>query len=89
MPALLVDRQGNGSATFATDRFQVRQLFDDDGSAVIIHADPDNQANIPDRYGRAADPADPGSETANGPDDETRRGGDSGEHIACGVIGGR
>ncbi|WP_449062189.1 superoxide dismutase family protein [Planomonospora algeriensis] len=85
MPDLLVGGDGMGAASFATDRFQVRQLFDGDGTAVIIHAEPDNQANIPDRYSHPEATASPGART-NGPDAVTLRGGDSGQHIACGVL---
>ncbi|GLY78154.1 hypothetical protein Airi01_064210 [Actinoallomurus iriomotensis] len=74
LPPLLVNGDGTGSATVKTDRFQSAQLFDRDGSAIVIHAAPDNQANIPKRY------------AASGPDAETLKTGDSGARIACGVI---
>ncbi|MBG0815432.1 superoxide dismutase family protein [Planomonospora sp. ID82291] len=87
MPDLLVGMDGMGAASFATDRFQVRQLFDGDGTAVIIHEKPDNQANIPDRYGHPEATASPGAgPTAKGPDAVTLKGGDSGRHLACGVL---
>jgi Cu-Zn family superoxide dismutase len=74
MPPLLV--KGNGTATLrvTTDRFTLADLRDADGSAVMIHAGPDNFANIPPRYA-------PG-----GPDQETLDTGDSGARVACGVI---
>jgi Cu-Zn family superoxide dismutase len=46
-PVLLVNADGTGSATFVTDRYSVADIV---GAAVIIHANPDNYANIPDRY---------------------------------------
>jgi Cu-Zn family superoxide dismutase len=52
----------------------VGDLFDLDGSAIIVHANPDNYANIPkDRY----DPD---------PDATTLATGDAGGRVACGVI---
>lgn len=78
LPALLVSADGTGVASAATDRFRVKQLFDRDGSAVIIHAGPDNQAHIPDRYRQA--------DGKTGPDADTLKTGDSGGRIACGVL---
>lgn len=74
LPALLVGADGHGTATATTGRFDVGRLFDADGSAIVIHALPDNFANIPNRYSR------------QGPDAETHKTGDSGGRIACGVI---
>ncbi|MFL6052513.1 MAG: superoxide dismutase family protein [Actinoallomurus sp.] len=78
LPDLLVNADGSGKASFATDRFRVRQLLDRDGSSVLVHALPDNKANIPPRYRQAGG--------ATGPDAETRKAGDSGRRVACGVI---
>jgi superoxide dismutase, Cu-Zn family len=72
LPTLLVIQDGTAVLTVVTDRFTVQDLFDEDGSALIIHANADNFANIPERYG--------------GPDAETLNAGDSGDRIACGVI---
>ncbi|MET0964072.1 MAG: superoxide dismutase family protein [Noviherbaspirillum sp.] len=73
-PVLLVNEDGTAEATFGTDRFPLADLFDADGSALIIHANPDNYANIPvARY----DPD---------PDETTLNTGDAGDRIACGVI---
>jgi superoxide dismutase, Cu-Zn family len=73
LPVLLVNADGTADALFDTDRFELADLFDADGSALIIHADPDNYANIPGRYGVV-------------PDAMTLATGDSGARIACGVI---
>jgi Cu-Zn family superoxide dismutase len=72
-PVLLVNADGTANAKFNTDRFAVADLFDADGSALIIHASPDNYANIPTRYVAA-------------PDATTLATGDSGARIACGVV---
>jgi Cu-Zn family superoxide dismutase len=72
MPSLLVNADGTASAAFETDRFTLRQLRDADGAAVMVHAGPDNFANIPPRYGT--------------PDQTTLDTGDSGDRVACGVV---
>ena len=76
MPVLLIKADGTGEAHISTDRFGINNLFDADGSAIIIHAGPDNYANIPTRY------------SATGPDEATQNTGDAGARIACGVISG-
>lgn len=72
--SLYVKRDGKVSARFETDRFGLDTLRDMDGSAVMIHAGPDNFGNIPPRY------------APDGPDQMTRDTGDSGDRIACGPI---
>jgi Cu-Zn family superoxide dismutase len=74
LPVLYVDADGESEARFGTDRFALDDLFDADGSAFILHANPDNYANIPtDRY----DPD---------PDTTTLNTGDAGGRFACGVV---
>jgi Cu-Zn family superoxide dismutase len=74
MPVLLVNADGSAVMEFETDRFSVADLLGDlDGSAVIVHALPDNYANVT-RYGT--------------PDATTLATGDAGARIACGVIEG-
>lgn len=73
LPNLLVNADGRASMVVKTARFKVEDLFDADGSALIIHADPDNHANIPSRY-------------RPDPDAATLATGDAGGRIACGVI---
>jgi len=74
LPVLLVNADGTGKLVTVTDRFSVRDLRDADGSAVIVHASPDNYANIPtDRY----DPD---------PDQTTLDTGDAGARLACGEV---
>jgi Cu-Zn family superoxide dismutase len=72
-PSLLVSADGTGTLSFTTDRYSVEDLFDDDGSALIIHANPDNFGNIPARYAAA-------------PDETTLATGDAGGRIACGTV---
>jgi Cu-Zn family superoxide dismutase len=77
MPSLLVNEDGTGQLHFATDRFTLDDLFDADGSALMVHSDRDNYANIPDRYTSGGAP---------GPDEATLATGDAGARAACGVI---
>lgn len=72
LPALLVAADGMGYLVTATDRFTVDDLFDEDGTALIVHGNADNHANIPERHG--------------GPDEETLKAGDSGPRLACGIV---
>jgi superoxide dismutase, Cu-Zn family len=74
MVSLLVNPDGNGELSFTTGSFKVADLFDADGSAVIVHAGPDNFANIPVRY------------APNGPDTTTLATGDSGARTTCGIV---
>ena len=50
LPNLLVNADWRAFMIAKTARFKLEDLFDADGSAIIIHADPDNHANIPARY---------------------------------------
>lgn len=73
MPALLANADGRAELLFVSDRLTMADLLDADGSAVIVHADPDNYGHIPTRY-------------APEPDATTLGTGDAGPRIACGVI---
>jgi Cu-Zn family superoxide dismutase len=78
MPSLLVTSTGRAFSSFMTDRFELSDLRDSDGSAVMVHAGRDNFANIPpDRYSAGGVP---------GPDATTLATGDAGSRVACGVI---
>jgi Cu-Zn family superoxide dismutase len=70
-PVLMINADGTGSLSFVSDRYRIADLFDADGNALIVHADPDNYANVY-RYGT--------------PDATTLATGDAGARIACGVI---
>ena len=79
MPPLLAGDDGRATASFTTQRYKLADVQDGDGSAVIVHADPDNAANIPqDRYQASGKP---------GPDADTLKTGDSGDRVACGLLG--
>ncbi|MPZ91022.1 MAG: superoxide dismutase family protein [Actinobacteria bacterium] len=81
LPSLLVLANGTASLEFVTDRFGVRDLRDDDGSAVMIHVGRDNFANIPERYVST-------TSGQPGPDEATLATGDAGARYACGVVEG-
>jgi superoxide dismutase, Cu-Zn family len=74
-----VNDDGTGELQFETDRFRLSDLFDADGSAVIVHAGRDNFANIPSRYHSHAT-------NTFGPDADTLATGDAGARAACGVV---
>ncbi len=73
LPNLLVNDDGSAFLVVKTDRFRLNELFEGDGSALIIHSEPDNFANIPQRYTQELD-------------EQTLDTGDAGDRIACGVI---
>lgn len=77
LPTVLVRKDGTASLTVVTDRLRLPDVRDQDGSALMVHAMRDNQANIPERYK---------SEGKAGPDAETLDTGDAGDRVACGVI---
>ena len=85
-PVLLVQSDGHAEAKFDTDRFRLGQLFDDDGSAVIVHAGRDNYANIPATTPTGAERYHSHSEGVFGPDSVTKATGDAGARFACGVV---
>lgn len=75
-PVLLANTNGIAKTEFVTDRFKIKDLFDADGSAVIVHANPDNYANIPAGYTPAS------VDVTNA----TQATGDAGARFACGVV---
>ena len=76
LPVLYVDADGEAEARFSTDRFALGDLFDTDGSAFILHANPDNYANLDLIPGLPYGPSNAA----------TLATGDAGSRFACGVI---
>lgn len=74
LPPLFVTEDGSAQISTLTDRLNRDMLLDDDGSAVIIHENPDNLAHIPERY------------APDGPDEDTLSAGDGGSRIVCGTV---
>ncbi|MQA61280.1 MAG: superoxide dismutase [Actinophytocola sp.] len=56
LPSVLVAEDGTASAEFDTQRFDVAELLDEDGSAVVLHAGLDNFGNVPLEEGKYEDP---------------------------------
>lgn len=73
LTSLQVLQDGTATLVTTTDAFKVEDLVAGGGTAVMVHADADNFANIPTRYAPA-------------PDQQTLDTGDAGARIACGVI---
>ena len=74
LPTLYVTEDGTARIVTLTDRLDLDLLLDEDGSAVMVHENSDNLANIPERY------------APEGADEETRNAGDGGSRAACGVV---
>jgi superoxide dismutase, Cu-Zn family len=74
LTALEVRGDGSAELVTSTDAFDMDSVLDADGSAVMVHAGPDNFGNIPTRY------------APTGPDADTQATGDSGGRAACGVV---
>jgi Cu-Zn family superoxide dismutase len=81
LPVVYVISDGTADMLFKTDRFALADLFDGDGSSIILCSGPDNFSNIPNRY-RSSETGAPSS----GPDRNTLSSGDTGAPLACGVV---
>ena len=73
LPSLLVRADGTARLVVSTDRLTRDKVLDEDGSALMVHADEDNFANVPERY----------TET---PDETTTKTGDAGARLACAAL---
>lgn len=74
LPPLLVQKDGTATMRVTTDRVNPDEILDQDGTAIVVHGEPDNFANIPKRY------------SSSGPDAETKKAGDAGPRVACGAF---
>ena len=72
-PLLLVLNDRTSEIRFTTDRYKLSDLLTPEGRAMIVHANPDNYANVPTRYVAEVDAT-------------TKATGDAGDRIACGVV---
>lgn len=80
LTSLQVRKDGSATLVTTTDAFAMEDLLTGQKTAIIIHADADNFANIPpERYTQI--------NGTPGPDETTMSTGDAGKRVACGVIG--
>lgn len=80
LTSLQVRKDGAALLVTTTDAFTKEDLTSGAGSAIVIHAGPDNFGNIPpERYTQV-------NGGAPGPDATTMSTGDAGKRVACGVI---
>jgi Cu-Zn family superoxide dismutase len=80
LTSLQVRGDGQALLVTTTDAFTKDDLVSGAKTSIVIHAGPDNFANIPaDRYRQ--------SNGSPGPDQMTMSTGDAGKRVACGVIG--
>lgn len=78
LPSLLVHHDGTAHLRFTVDRLDVMEL---DGKALIVHARPDNFANVP--VGTGANQYTPNTSAAV---TLTHNTGNAGDRVACGVV---
>lgn len=86
MPPLLVASDGTAMLRFKTDRFTIRELMDTDGSAIILHAGPDNLGHIPATTATGGERYHSHVDDIFGADAATKATGDAGARAACGVL---
>ncbi len=76
---VVVMQNGTANQQYRIDAFRVADLFDADGTSVVLTAGPENLAHVPDRYQSSlGGPA--------GPDAITLETGDAGPRLACGPV---
>ncbi len=85
-PTVLVRGDGMADQTFVTNNYTVAELLSAD-VATVIHANPDNYANIPATYRYDADNNGPDTSDPTGPDPATTgKTGDAGARKICGSV---
>jgi Cu/Zn superoxide dismutase len=86
-PVMLAKADGSVDEHFVTNNYTVGSLLAAD-VAVVLHANPDNYANIPAAYHYDADNNGPDAGDPSGPDPATTgKTGDAGARRVCGVVG--
>lgn len=86
MTPVLVMADGTASLKFKTDRFTTKELMAGDGSAVILHASPDNLAHIPGTTATGSERYHSHVDNVLGADAATKATGDAGARFGCGVV---
>ena len=86
LPPLLATTGGLARANILTDRFTINRLLDENGSAVIVHQDPDNLAHVLGETAEGEERYHSHVSDGMGPDPATLATGDGGSRFACGVV---
>ena len=86
LPSVLVAEDGTAMLRFKTDRFRPSELMDTDGSALIVHAGPDNFAHIPATTSTGGERYHSHFEDVFGADSASKATGDAGARFACGQV---
>ena len=86
LPPLLATSGGLVRAVTLTDSFKTGNLFDEDGSAVILHQSLDNLAHIPGTASDGGERYHSHAYDTMGPDEDSLKTGDGGARFACGVV---
>ena len=74
LPSLIAAADGTATLTARIGGIARDDVLDADGSAVMVHALPDNFGNVPERY------------APQGPDETTTKTGDAGGRVACAAL---
>jgi len=86
MPPLLVAEDGTAWLKFVTDRFLPKELMDADGSAIVLHAGPDNLAHVPAATATGGERYHSHVDDVFGADTATKATGDAGARYGCAVL---